>query len=83
MRKELVLHVCLLASYFSVYPVIGKAEASRTVSIVAVHLVMVENQLAQDVPELLLILILPILIIVILLTAMIIGSNTGSDSTRI
>jgi hypothetical protein len=73
----------LLASYFSAYPVVGKAEAKRTVPVFALCLVIVENQLVQNVPEFLLILILPILIIVILVTAVILGKNTGSNSTGI
>lgn len=73
----------MLASYFSAYPVVGKAEAKRTVPVFALYLVIVENQLVQNVPGFLLILILPILIIAILVTAMILGKNTGSNSTRI
>ncbi|MCJ7719762.1 hypothetical protein MUO69_07530 [Candidatus Bathyarchaeota archaeon] len=83
MKNELILHLCLLASYFSAYPVVGKAEAKRTVSVFALYLVIVENQLVQNVPGFLLILILPILIIAILVTAVILGKNTGSNSTRI
>ena len=73
----------MLASCFSAYPVVGKAEAKRTVPVFALYLVIVENQLVQNVPGFLLILILPILIIVILVTAVILGKNTGSNSTRI
>jgi len=73
----------LLASYFSAYPVVGKAEAKRTVPVFALCLVIVENRLVQNVPGFLLILILPILIIVIPVTAVILGKNTGSNSTRI
>ena len=83
MKNEPILHLCLLASYFSAYPVVGKAEAKRTVPVFALCLVIVENQLVQNVPGFLLILILPILIIVILVTAVILGKNTGSNSTRI
>lgn len=53
----------MLASYLSAYPVVGKAEAKRTVPAFALYLVIVENQLAQNVPEFLLVLILLILII--------------------
>ena len=73
----------MLASYFSAYPVVGKAEAKRTVPVFALCLVIVENRLVQNVPGFLLILILPILIIVIPVTAVILGKNTGSNSTRI
>jgi hypothetical protein len=73
----------LLASYFSAYPVVGKAEAKRTVPVFALCLVIVENQLVQNVPEFLLIVILPILMIAILVAVITLGKNTGSNSTRI
>lgn len=48
-------------------PVVGKAEAKRTVPVFALYPVIV----------------LPILIIAILVTAVILGKNNGSNSTRI